>query len=328
MRALKRIEVALEHLEEEGMECALVSQPENIYYLTGFFPHANSLLVLGPEPVLLLSKMDSTREITSSVDYEVLEDFKDRLKAIKAKRIGVEKGHLSMAFSEKHLREKDVEDLKFLEGMRAVKDRGEIKRIKKAIDVTERALSHVFLKGTEKGAALTIEGNIKGEAWTAFDPIVASGANSAVPHHRPEDVRIDPPVIVDLGARVDHYCADMTRTFLLDAPEMVERYEAVLEAQKAGIDQVRAGNDIKAVDEAVKSVLAEYGYKEDFIHSSGHGVGLEVHESPALSGKVEGTFEKGMVVSVEPGVYGDFGIRIEDMVLVGKRPKLLTSFKR
>jgi len=82
------------------------------------------------------------------------------------------------------------------------------------------------------------------------------------------------------------------------------------------------------VDEAVKSVLAEYGYKEDFIHSSGHGVGLEVHESPALSGKVEGTFEKGMVVSVEPGVYGDFGIRIEDMVLVGKRPKLLTSFKR
>ncbi len=325
---MDRMEQALEHLARAGMECALVSKPENIYYLTGFFPHAPGLLILGGDPVLLLSKMDSTRDITSSVEYEVLESFKDRLKVIKAKRIGVEKAYLSIAFLEKYLGGKEVEDLGFLEEMRRVKDRGEIKKIKKAVEVTEGVLSRVALKGTEKDMAIALEAHLKKAGGSAFEPIVAGGRNSAVPHHQPMDVEIEPPVILDLGAKVDHYCADMTRTFRLDREEVVERYEAVVEAQRAGIDQVREGNEIRAVDEAVKGVLAEYGYREDFIHSSGHGVGLEVHEAPSLSGEAEGTFEKGMVVSVEPGVYRGFGIRMEDMVLVGKRPKLLTSFKR
>ncbi|NOZ77191.1 MAG: aminopeptidase P family protein [Euryarchaeota archaeon] len=325
---MNRLERAIQHLHENDMGCALVSKPENIYYLTGFFPHASSLLILDSEPVLLITKMDSTRDITSAVDYEVVKDFKDRLKAIKEKKIGVEKGRLTLSFWEKHLRGKELLDLGFLEEMRAVKDRGEIKEITKAVEVTEECLGGVSLRGTEKDAALTIEVCLRKAADSAFEPIVAGGKNSAVPHHRPTDGEIAGPVIVDLGARVNHYCADMTRTFLLDTEEAVERYRIVLEAQEAGIRQARDGNEIRAVDRAVREVLAEYGYLDDFLHSSGHGVGLEVHEAPTLNSEAEGSFKKGMVVSVEPGIYRDFGIRMEDMVLVGKRPKLLTSFKR
>jgi Xaa-Pro aminopeptidase len=213
--------------------------------------------------------------------------------------------------------------------MRARKDKNEIKNIKKAIRITEEALGKIEFNHSEIAVAASIEHHIRKRGQLAFEAIVAGGANSAVPHHTSSDTQISMPVIVDAGARVDHYNADITRTYLSSENESVQEvYYAVKEAQKAGIKECYHGNDIKRADLAVRNVLREYGYLKDFLHSTGHGIGLSVHEEPRISREATGTFKEGMVVTIEPGVYRDFGVRIEDIVLIGRKPKVLSRLSK
>lgn len=322
----KRMEAALGYLARKRLRLGLVTSPENIFYLTGFYPHAPASLVLQDEPELLISKMDSTRDCP--FEHKVITRLKRELEQVKYKRIGVEQERISLAFYQRNLKGRTPVDMDFISDMREVKDKGEIKAIKMAVDITEACLGGLALRRTEREAAAELEWSINSRARIAFDPIVAGGRNGAVPHHEPGDDLIESPVIVDCGAKVDHYCADMTRTFKLDTNEHVERYRICLEAQEEAIKQCRAGVEMATVDARVREVLGDHGLAEDFIHSTGHGIGLQVHEGPSISKGAKGVFKKGMVVCIEPGIYKDFGIRIEDMVLVGRRPKVLTSFKK
>ena len=329
-----RIERALDFLGEMDIECGMVLKPENIFYLTGFSPTSRAVLLLKEPPLLMVSQMDASLAEKTTIDVKVVKSLKRALK-IKYRKVGVEKTVMSLQFYERYLKGKKVADMEFLHKMRMVKDGGEIEHIQKAVEISdavmEEAQSILGDGKTEMECASEIEFLIKTWAEPAFSVIVAGGENSAIPHHRPTKKMVDVnyPVIVDLGARVNGYHTDTARTFFSDLTKgFGEIYRIVLEAQKAGIRECYEGNSLKKPDLEVRRVLKEYGLEKFFLHSTGHGVGLEIHELPSIEKRAKGKFEKGMVVTIEPGVYRDFGVRIEDMVLVGKRPKVLTKSRK
>jgi len=156
----------------------------------------------------------------------------------------------------------------------------------------------------------------------SFDPIVASGPNSALPHARPTSrmVEIGDVVVIDMGGFVDGYASDMTRTLVVGEPSMdvVDTYHAVLEAQRAALEAARGGMTSKDLDAAARSVLEYHGLAENFSHGLGHGLGLQIHEWPRVSKHSDDTLPVGTVITIEPGVYlnGNFGIRIEDIIVL------------
>jgi Xaa-Pro dipeptidase len=329
-----RIERALDFLGEMEIECGVVLKPENIRYLTGFAPTSRALLLLRDPPLLMVSDMDAALAKKTSTEVKVIKSLKRALK-LNFKEIGVEKDTISLGFCEKYLKGKKVSDMDFLWKMRASKDKEEIEQIKKAVEISDAVMGEAenILGGgkTERQCAAEIEFLIKTWAKPAFEVIVANGENSATPHHLPTNKTVDVnyPTIVDLGALVNGYHTDMTRTFFNDSTKgFSEVYRIVLEAQKAGIKECYEGNELKNPDLEARKVLKEYGLEKHFLHATGHGVGLEIHEPPNVGKRAKGKFEKGMVVTVEPGVYRDFGVRIEDLVLVGKRPEVLTKSRK
>ncbi|RLG59012.1 MAG: aminopeptidase P family protein [Candidatus Hydrothermarchaeota archaeon] len=330
---MKRVKEALEKLSEKGLECGVITKPENIYYLTGVFPSAFSVLLLKEDPLLYLSKMDSHIK-NIDIETRIVENFKKELK-IPFKKVGVEEDSLSFRFYKTYLKGKKIDNLDFLIEMRRKKDNKELKNIKKALNIAEKCLEEVFYMieegKTEMEISAYILSFIRKKADIAFMPIVASGRNSSIPHHSPTKRKIKrkDAIIIDLGAKVNYYNSDITRTVSLDPSEkFLELYAIVLEAQKQAINECYAGNEIKKAEEKAREVLKEYGVEEYYLHACGHGIGLEVHEYPKISKNSKETFEEGMVVTVEPGIYKSFGIRIEDMVLVGKKPKILSRLGR
>jgi Xaa-Pro aminopeptidase len=227
--------------------------------------------------------------------------------------------------------------------LRMVKDGDEVVALKAACAAADAALAELLTAGglrpgrTEREVSLDLEARMRehGAAGPAFDTIVAAGANSAVPHHRPADVALRPGdlVTMDFGALVDGYHSDMTRTVVLGPAQQWQRelYELVRAAQAAGRAALAPGAELSVVDGAARSVIEHAGYGAEFVHPLGHGVGLQIHEAPLLSATGTGMLAAGMAVTVEPGVYleGRGGVRIEDTLLVlDAEPRLLTVSPR
>jgi Xaa-Pro aminopeptidase len=213
-------------------------------------------------------------------------------------------------------------------GLREIKDADEIARIRAAANLGcrlfEEVLDYIVAGATETQVALELESRARlaGAEGMSFETIVASGERSALPHGRATAARLPRRgfVTLDFGVILDGYCSDMTRTVHLGKaqPGEWEVYDFVLEAQEAAVAAVAAGVTAGDVDEAARSVLRRAGLDKYFSHSTGHGVGLEIHEGPRVATKQTQVLEQGMVITIEPGVYmpGQFGVRIEDMVLV------------
>lgn len=224
-----------------------------------------------------------------------------------------------------------------VEGLRLVKDEDELRIMAEAAAIGCRLFEHILgfirpgLREVEVAAELEHQARLMGAEGMSFDTIVASGVRSALPHGRASMAKLPRRgfVTMDFGIIHDGYCSDMTRTVYLGTPKPNERsaYHAVLEAQEAAVAAVCAGTACGEVDEAARSVLRNAGLAEAFTHSTGHGVGLEIHESPRVGSGQTARLQAGMVVTVEPGVYleGQFGIRIEDMVAVTRNgPQVIT----
>ena len=215
-----------------------------------------------------------------------------------------------------------------VESLRLVKDEDELRIIEKAAlmgcELFDRLLGFLRpgLKEIEVAAELEHQARLLGAEGMSFDTIVASGPRSALPHGRATAARLPRRgfLTLDFGIIHDGYCSDMTRTVYLGTPKPKERsaYQSVLEAQEAAVAAVTAGASCGDVDEAARSVLRNAGLAEAFSHSTGHGVGLEIHEAPRIGAGQTTRLQPGMVVTIEPGIYlaGEFGIRIEDMVAV------------
>jgi Xaa-Pro aminopeptidase len=215
-----------------------------------------------------------------------------------------------------------------VEPLRWVKDEDELALMTKAARTGCGLFEHMLgfirpgLRETEVAAELEYQARLRGAEGMSFETIVASGVRSALPHGRATDARLPRRgfLTLDFGIILGGYCSDMTRTVYLGKPRIKERvaYQAVLEAQEAAVAAVAAGVSCGAVDEAARSVLRRAGFAESFSHSTGHGVGLEIHELPRVGAGQTAKLLPGMVVTIEPGIYlaGQFGIRIEDMVAV------------
>ncbi|WP_455645061.1 M24 family metallopeptidase [Methanosphaera sp.] len=321
-------EEILNQLKEENIDSMFVYKPENIKYISDFYPSSFAYLVINEEPVLYVNsidKVDAEEQSTIETrDIRKLGEVKDLLKGT----VAVE-GSLDFEFL-KFLTD-DMNSLKLstvLEDQRKTKTKEEITKIRNSIGIASNAIKEIDFTSTEKYAAASLEFDmtINGSIKPAFDTIVASGTRSSSPHSETSMNRVETPIVVDWGAKYDHYCSDITRTFI-DSERQEEIWNIVLEAQKAAISTIAPGVKLADVDKAARDVITEYGYGEYFIHSTGHGFGLDIHENPNLSFNAEGVLEENMIVTAEPGIYipGEFGVRIEDDVLVKKNNEVLTK---
>jgi Xaa-Pro aminopeptidase len=330
-----------------GCDAVLVSSRENVRYLTGFSGSAGMVFVRPDDAVLVTDGRYGTQaagEVAGApVSVEALPAAKqpqllaELLAGLSAggRRLGLEADHVSWAkmcrWSETWAKEAElVPTTGLVETLRSHKAPAEVARLAAAAAVADEALSRVVgLLGrgtTEAEIALALEVEMRrlGAEGPAFPTIVASGSRGAEPHHRPGpgEILAGELVTIDFGARVDGYCSDVTRTILagrapLDA-ELRRVYEVVLASQDAGLAAVRDGVAGSEVDRACREVVAAAGMGEFFVHGTGHGVGLEIHEAPALHATSDDVLEEGQVVTVEPGVYipGLGGARTEDTVVV------------
>ncbi|HEX2272465.1 MAG TPA: aminopeptidase P family protein, partial [Acidimicrobiales bacterium] len=316
----------------------------NIRYLTGFTGSAALLLVLPDEIHFVTDGRygDRAAEELGAAGVEAAihvgrttpdqrSIVVERVEGIT--RLGLEAEAVSWGQHRRYAREwfPDLELVpteNLVEDLRRVKDGGEVDRMAAAAAVADAALAacrSMLVDGvTEADFAVALDFAMrKGSDGPSFETIVASGPNGAKPHHSPTDRRVEPGelVVVDFGAQVDGYCSDMTRTLCVGEPasETARRMaEVVAESQRAGVAAVAGGVKAQAVDEACRSVIGDAGWADAFLHSTGHGVGLEIHEAPRVASTSTDTLEPGYVVTVEPGVYlpEHGGVRIEDTVVV------------
>ena len=238
--------------------------------------------------------------------------------------------------------EGDVIDAhKFCLELRCIKDKSEIEKIRTAAEITcvalDSALAELNSETTEKELARNIESFMieHGALNAAYPPIVAAGKNSALPHARPSSQRILDTnlLLVDVGANFEGYCSDMTRMIPLSelSKEQEYAFQIVLDAQIKAIESIRPGMRAKEVDEICRDALSDAITGGEFLHGTGHGVGLEIHEYPRINSKSDDILQEGMVVTVEPGIYieGSYGVRWEDLLLVtGNGVEYLTNYEK
>lgn len=338
---LERLQRARTRLSEEGLDWLLVSHPENRRYLSGFTGSFGYLLI-SQEEALLATDFRYFQQVQeqapaytlAKVQGGTVESLASILQQHVAEgaRLGFEAEHLTVALYEK-LRE-DVGTAQWVptqglvERLRAVKDPEEVAAIRRAValadDVLEDVLPTLRPGVTEREVAWRLESAMRerGAEKVSFDLIVASGPNSAKPHAVTTDRPLGrgEPIVMDMGCVVDGYCSDLTRTVILGEPDgrFRDLYDLVLQAQRAAEEGIRPGLSGREADALAREILDAAGYKEEFGHSLGHGVGLEIHELPRLSALAEEPLQEGMVFTVEPGVYipGWGGIRIEDVAVL------------
>jgi Xaa-Pro aminopeptidase len=344
-------------LAESGQpDALLVTSLTNVRYLTGFTGSAGMLFVLSGGTVLLTDGRYGTQAVeqlaAASVETRVevcpAAQQAERAAAVLAPAsvpaLALEAAHVSWARQQAFARTwfpgiELVSTVGLVEALRRVKDPGELDRLAEAARIADEALAAVRPLLSDRpteadfGRALDFEMRALGATAPSFETIVASGPNAAMPHHRPGSRPVErrEPVVIDFGALFDGYCSDMTRTLWVEGvgdPLLHQAVELVLASQAAGVAAVRPGVPCVEVDRACRSVIEDAGWGDRFVHGTGHGVGLEIHEAPSVSAFSTDTLEAGQVVTVEPGVYlpGIGGVRIEDTVVVtedGCRP--LTS---
>ena len=324
-----KLKQVIESLHNKKIDCMVVLKPENIRYLTGFRPSSSSILILKDNPILLASKIDREDASGSSmVNLEVYKEF-DNVKKLLSGKVGVEKS-MTVETYKKLSEGFDIETTDVVEISRSVKSSWEIENIEKALQIAEKSFMELEFTGTEVELAAQLEYNmrINGSERASFDSIMASGSRTSLPHGTPSMNKVESPILVDWGAVYNNYSSDTTRT-IIETERQEEIFNIVLDAQKTAIKAIKPGVRSCDIDTAARDVITEYGYGDAFIHSTGHGVGLEIHEKPNLSKNDEAKLEKGMIITVEPGIYieGEFGVRIEDMVLVKNNASVLNKIK-
>jgi len=336
--------------DEAEIDGILISQPESRFYLSGYTGHdlpprdSAGYLMIGKTGSLLLTDPRTSEQAEHEApDYEVVvfthgarstQRMQESVDKLGIKKLGFESIHLpygfwesfSTAVKEKGTETVPVKDL--IDRLRVTKDAAELADLQAAVDVLDDCFMHLIthelrVGRTEKEIALAVEQYLQGRgSSTSFPSIVASGTNASMPHAVPSDRRLQEgePITIDIGAKINGYCSDMTRTVCLGTPsdKLREIHALVLEAQEKAEREIKPGMTGKEGDEISRQYLAAKGYGEQFSHGLGHGIGLEVHEPPWVSLRGEQKLEPGMVFSVEPGIYipGWGGVRIEDLVVL------------
>lgn len=360
------------HLAAAELDAILVTDLVNVRYLSGFTGSNAALLIPADQDkdeetfILATDGRYRTQAAQQAPDAQILIERACAPQLVRAaeaagvKRLGFE-SHVMTVDAHAALQRVsgDVELVRapgMVETLREVKDAGEIAILRLACEAADAALADLIESGglragrTEKEVGRELESRMldHGADGPSFETIVATGANSAIPHHRPTDAVLAAGdfVKIDFGALVAGYHSDMTRTFVLAPVAQWQRdiYDLVAASQRAGREALAPGTPLSAVDRASRQVITDAGYGDQFSHGLGHGVGLQIHEAPGINSAAAGTLLAGSVVTVEPGVYlpGRGGVRIEDTLVVSPRfarpaaagsdtthtPELLTQFPK
>ena len=340
---MSRVDRVRNRLAESGAEALLISDLTNIRWLTGF-TGSNGWVILGPDQVTLITdgrygEQAALQMAAAGVVAEVLVGATGA--ATQAHLAETTQRYRATGFEAAHVSYQQhaswsaafgttlTPTAGIVEAERRTKDDAEIEAMAVACRIADQALAEV---ASSLGSGLT-EAQVRnkleirmrelGAIGPSYETIVATGpTNAALPHHRPTDKLIEPghTVIIDVGALVDGYHSDMTRSFVIGTPtaDQHEMYDLVLRAQMAGVDAVRPGLDTRDLDAICRGIITDAGFGDWFTHGTGHGVGLLIHEDPFVNASTSWVLQEGDVVTVEPGVYrGGFGgIRVEDLVEV------------
>ncbi len=339
----------VEKIKREGLDGFLFSAQPSVFYLSRFrSTHAYVLLTSAGEKVLITDGryiLKAERELSSEgwlveeVKSPLFENLVKVLQKYAVKKVGLEEDRINLAWFERFKCNALKGGLKvvpysgFLDEFRMVKTPDEIERIAKAAEITDRVYLRLleFLKEnthrlegfTEKDLRKFLICNYleEGAEGESFPSIVAAGENSAIPHHETSKTLLkkDSLLLIDTGCVWEGYCSDFTRTLFLGKPdkELLKVYEIVKEAHLRALEAVKVGRPLKEVDLAAREYIESQGYGQYFNHSTGHGVGIEIHEPPRVYKTEETPIKEGMVFTVEPGIYlpGKGGVRLENIVV-------------
>ncbi|WP_299088029.1 Xaa-Pro peptidase family protein [uncultured Metabacillus sp.] len=336
MIKLEKIRNRFKELSIDGL---LITSKFNRRYMTGF-TGTSGVAVISLDKAVFITDFRYTEQAAKEVEgYEIVKHTKPIIEEVTAvvkqlgiKRLGFEQDHLTyQAYASYKNALTDTEFLPVsgaVEKLRLIKSSAEIKILKEAAEIADAAYKHILtfvkpgLKEIEVANELEFFMRKNGAESSSFDMIVASGYRSALPHGVASNKEIEKGdfVTLDFGAYYKGYCSDITRTFAIGQPsdELKNIYAIVLEAQMRGMNGINPGMSGKEADALTRDYITEQGYGEYFGHSTGHGLGMEVHEGPALSFRSDTILEPGMVVTVEPGIYiaGLGGVRIEDDTVI------------
>lgn len=335
MEKLNKLRAELAKNDVDGL---LITSPINRRYMTGFTGTAGVALI-SHNDARFITDFRYTEQATEQVKHFKVIEFKQsmeqeidqQLKELRIKRLGFEQNHVTYAQFEQFKKSfaaelVPVSDL--VETLRLIKTPAELEMMKKAAEIADHAYEHIqnFIKPGVKEIDVANELEFfmreQGATSSSFDIIVASGFRSALPHGVASDKEIQSGELVtlDYGALYEGYCSDITRTLAVGEISAEQRriYDTVLEAQLRGVDGIKPGMSGKEADALTRDYIEEKGYGEYFGHSTGHGLGMEVHEAPSLSFRTDMILEPGMVVTVEPGIYipDVGGCRIEDDLVI------------
>ncbi|MBI4982641.1 MAG: aminopeptidase P family protein [Candidatus Omnitrophica bacterium] len=341
---MSRLQNTLLQLKTKGLDGLIVTSDSDISYLTNY-QSRDSLLFLSQKLNIFLTDSRYFDEAKNILDKKIRPQKNNgslfeaaAILCCKAnlKRIGFDENNFTFAQHKKlqdllKKKAKLIPSHGLIDDLRQLKDQNELKKIKKAIQITKETLCYIqkFIKPGIK--EIEIAGEIeryiryKGASSSAFNIIVASGANSCYPHHisSKRTLKMNEPVLIDLGVEYEGYKSDLTRVFFLGKISTLVRdvYKLVHKAQEQAFSVIKPGANSKDIDLAARLIIKEAGYGDNFGHSLGHGVGLDIHENPKISPKSNTIMQPGMVFTIEPAVYlpNKFGIRIEDMVLVTEK---------
>jgi len=327
--------------DQKKIDALLVTKDVNIRYLTDF-EACESWLLVCRNKTFYITDFRYVLEARKGLKGVILKQYTKSIYSklfelmgmMKGRRLGFDENDFTVA-QYKVLKKQCPLAIKLcaanrmVEGLREAKNDSEVAQIKKALEIHRRA--HLFLKKMVKPGVMErevlekLENFVKRQgAGFSFDTIVASGPNSCLPHARVtgREIRLNEPVLIDMGIDLNGYKSDLTRMFFLGrmAPLVRQVNGHVKESQRRAILKIKSGIPVAEVDREARRYLAKYRLAKYFGHALGHGVGLEIHEAPSLSQKSSALLKEGMVITVEPAVYipGQFGIRIEDMVRVTK----------
>lgn len=337
-----RLAQVLQKIKSSRLDGFLVNKAVNVSYLTDF-PALESWLLVHPKQTFYLTDFRYIEEAKKGlsgiylkkIKAPISKDIYEVCKELGIKRLGIESKSITLAEYEKlkdafKSRIEIVGVTDIVESLRQIKTPEEIQKIKQAIEIAAEAFKFLraFIKPglAEFDAAIAVEYFIKKRgASLAFNTIVASGTNSVFPHARitKRKFQLNEPVTIDLGVDFEGYKSDLTRVLFLGKipPKVKQVYSIVLASQNRAIQKIKSGAPACEIDGQARKYIEKHKLGQFFGHSLGHGVGREVHESPSISSRSDSKLEKNMVFTVEPAVYlpGEFGIRIEDIVLVKEK---------
>lgn len=337
-------------LKKENLDSLVVTNPINIFYLTGFIglspTEREAILIVKKgkgalitarlyekEALKLKSPFLDIKIAAERNEYEsfIKESLKIGLPAEALAKVGFEPNDLKFAeykkFKKLALPNKFIPTKNIVENLRIIKSVEEINKIQKAQIISQRAfeilINTIRIGQTELEISEKLTSIIKslGANYLAFESIVASGPNSALPHYKTSKRKIKKGevLLLDFGAKYQDYCADLSRTIFIGQTNNQQRkiYDLVFSAQQKAIAKIKENKKAKSIHQIVENIFEKENVKDNFIHSLGHGIGLEVHEKPSISRKSKDTLKNGMVFSIEPGLYFPWGgVRIEDLVTI------------